>query len=124
MAQELDWRISWQVKVRLPFYAKFSSVFFFNPFQLTMLVSAITALSTWLVTTMLAVQASDAADQAACHFLPGDPEWPNQIVWDHLNQSVGGNLIRGIPLGQTCHMPHVDSEKCSQTQAQWLLLIP
>lgn len=89
-----------------------------------MLVAASTILFTWLITIMPVVQTSDAADQGACRSLPGDTAWPNQIVWDQLNQIVGGNLLSGIPLGQACHIPHVDSGKCSQIQEQWLLLTP
>ncbi|KAF7923210.1 uncharacterized protein EAE98_007915 [Botrytis deweyae] len=59
-----------------------------------------------------------------CRYLPSDPAWPNQTVWDHLNQTVSGNLIRGVPLAQPCYAPHFDIEKCSQIQESWLLQSP
>lgn len=60
----------------------------------------------------------------ACRYLPGDAGWPTQAVWDQLNQTVGGRLIRGVPLGQPCHGPELDPQECSQIQEQWTLLPP
>lgn len=89
--------------------------------HLAMFFSAITILSTWLGTAMAVVLAYDTAEERACRSLPGDTTWPSQSVWDQLNQTVGGNLLKGVPLGQLCHKPHMDSGKCSQIQEQWLL---
>lgn len=35
---------------------------------------------------------------AACRFLPGDAEWPNDATWSRLNKTVGGRLIDTVPV--------------------------
>ncbi|ESZ93417.1 hypothetical protein SBOR_6197 [Sclerotinia borealis F-4128] len=59
-----------------------------------------------------------------CRYLPSDPAWPNQTVWNNLNQTVEGRLIRGVPLGQPCYEPHLDVTKCSQIREEWIMLSP
>ncbi|KAI9651087.1 hypothetical protein NHQ30_001124 [Ciborinia camelliae] len=64
------------------------------------------------------------SDEPTCRYLPSDPAWPNQTVWDQLNQTVGGRLIRGVPLGQPCFVPQLDVAKCSKIKEDWVMLSP
>ena len=54
-----------------------------------------------------------------CRYLPGDSKWPNQTTWNQLNQTVGGRLITGTPLGRTCFEPYVDAPQCAAVKAEW-----
>ncbi|KAI0436305.1 hypothetical protein F4803DRAFT_239968 [Xylaria telfairii] len=59
-----------------------------------------------------------------CRYLSKDAGWPNDTIWDQLNRTVEGRLIRGVPLGQPCHSPYLNTGKCSQIQSEWTLLPP
>ncbi|TVY12592.1 FAD-linked oxidoreductase patO, partial [Lachnellula arida] len=65
-----------------------------------------------------------SSSQPTCRYLPTDAKWPDQTVWDHMNQTVGGRLIRGVPLGQPCYTPQFSAEECSRIQEEWVLLSP
>lgn len=69
------------------------------------------------------VTASSAnfTSQGKCRHLPSDAGWPNEDVWQNLNTTVGGRLIRGVPLGQPCHTPLLNSEICAQIREDWTL---
>lgn len=54
-----------------------------------------------------------------CHYLPGDAGWPSVAEWNALNRTVGGNLIRGVPLAQPCFAPYLDLAACAIVQANW-----
>lgn len=66
--------------------------------------------------------AANSSCKATCRYLPGDPKWPDEKTWSSLNRTVGGKLIRGVPLGQPCYAPGYDSETCSRVQEEWTLL--
>ena len=55
----------------------------------------------------------------ACRFLPGDALWPSDFEWKVLNLTVGGRLIKTVPLGSPCHDPTFDAVKCAAYQSQW-----
>ncbi|KAI1812807.1 FAD/FMN-containing isoamyl alcohol oxidase-like protein MreA [Poronia punctata] len=59
-----------------------------------------------------------------CRYLPGDPEWPNREAWSTLNDTVGGRLIRGVPLGQSCQARTYSHAACSKILDGWTLLTP
>ncbi|KAI1374299.1 hypothetical protein F4677DRAFT_461575 [Hypoxylon crocopeplum] len=40
---------------------------------------------------------------SGCKVIPGDSAWPNQQVWDGLNQTVGGRLIATVSQAAVCH---------------------
>ncbi|PQE16637.1 FAD FMN-containing isoamyl alcohol oxidase protein [Rutstroemia sp. NJR-2017a BBW] len=65
---------------------------------------------------------SDYQTKTKCRYLPSDPEWPNQATWRQLNQTVGGRLIPGVPLGRPCYEPQLDTTECSQIQDEYLWL--
>ncbi|KAH6855497.1 hypothetical protein B0I37DRAFT_442329 [Chaetomium sp. MPI-CAGE-AT-0009] len=60
-----------------------------------------------------------AARQGNCRFLPGDAGWPSDSKWDALNKTVGGRLIRGVPIGQPCYGSSPDASACSEVQRTW-----
>ncbi|KAI1483620.1 hypothetical protein F4774DRAFT_425387 [Daldinia eschscholtzii] len=74
-----------------------------------------------LSTSLVQTNWSISLNRSSCRYLPGDAEWPNQIIWNKLNQTVGGKLVRGIPLGQACYIPLVDTDVCAQVRSQWTL---
>lgn len=63
----------------------------------------------------------------ACRALPGDPDWPQEEEWETLNRTVGGRLIRGVPLAEaSCYSINVSatSEACVKVQREWASLAP
>lgn len=56
-----------------------------------------------------------------CRYLPEDPQWPSDRDWTALNRTVGGNLIRGVPLAQTaCYGLAADQAVCKKLQNGWM----
>ncbi|KAM5346286.1 hypothetical protein ACJ41O_009291 [Fusarium nematophilum] len=62
---------------------------------------------------------SRKAANSSCHAIPGDPEWPSEHVWNELNTTVNGQLIKTLPIGHVCHDPTFDSAKCDEVKAKW-----
>ncbi|KAK4246249.1 FAD binding domain-protein [Corynascus novoguineensis] len=56
---------------------------------------------------------------AFCRYLPTDAGWPTRADWDRLNNTVGGKLIRGEPLAQSCYWSFEDPAKCAQVRDGW-----
>ncbi|KAG9520865.1 FAD/FMN-containing isoamyl alcohol oxidase MreA, partial [Aureobasidium melanogenum] len=80
-----------------------------------------------VLATLQATHASPVIGERSspsCRVLPGDAAWPNQKVWDKLNQTVGGRLIRGAPLAQPCYTPDLDISTCTAIQNDWTALDP
>jgi hypothetical protein len=62
-----------------------------------------------------------------CRALPGDADWPQEEEWNTLNRTVGGRLIRGVPLAQpACYSTNISatSEACGKVQSEWAILAP
>lgn len=62
---------------------------------------------------------ASASTHPVCRYLPGDQGWPGPNDWTALNISVGGRLIRTIPLGSPCHNPTYDEVSCANIQQNW-----
>ncbi|KAK3301204.1 FAD binding domain-containing protein [Chaetomium fimeti] len=56
---------------------------------------------------------------ASCRYLPTDAGWPTRADWDRLNNTVGGKLMRGEPLAQSCYPSFEDAAKCAQVRDGW-----
>ena len=55
-----------------------------------------------------------------CRYLPGDSGWPSDLQWKLLNVTVGGRLIKTVPLATPCHGPSYDAAACESLGSQWL----
>ncbi|KAI8629042.1 FAD/FMN-containing isoamyl alcohol oxidase MreA [Xylariaceae sp. FL1651] len=55
-----------------------------------------------------------------CRCFPGDACWPTEETWSSFNSSVGGKLIRTVPIGSVCHDPQYDEEACEAVKARWM----
>ena len=73
----------------------------------------------FLVIASLFVLASRAKEKT-CKTFPGDADWPSEREWDHFNTTVGGRLIKTVPLGSPCHDPNYDAELCEELKSEWL----
>lgn len=54
---------------------------------------------------------------------PGSDDWPSDVTWKALNVSLGGVLIKNIPLAASCYnsWPAVRSnESCAYVTAHWI----
>lgn len=38
-----------------------------------------------------------------CKVFPGDAEWPSEAAWDVLNRTLGGALIKTVPIAAPCY---------------------
>ncbi|KAL2759357.1 hypothetical protein ACRALDRAFT_1025952 [Sodiomyces alcalophilus JCM 7366] len=56
---------------------------------------------------------------AFCYCMPGDPCWPSQDTWQHLNSTVRGGLVATEPIGSPCHDPTYDEAACDALRAEW-----
>jgi hypothetical protein len=69
-------------------------------------------LSTFTIAPVAAI--SDGGKYTGgCYYLPTDPQWPSDAQWNSLNTTVGGKLIRGVPLARPCYGPNVDPARCA-----------
>lgn len=59
-----------------------------------------------------------------CRVMPGDAAYPREDVWNQLNATIGGRLIRGVPLAQSCHGNGFSAQSCSAVRAEWTELQP
>ncbi|PBK79957.1 FAD binding domain protein [Armillaria gallica] len=76
------------------------------------------ALVVVLVVILSVLGAFSSARQ--CRVIPGDPEWPSQAVWDALNKSVDGRLIKTVPLASPCHAGEsFDPDECTKIRSNW-----
>ncbi|KAF7343032.1 FAD binding domain protein [Mycena venus] len=74
-------------------------------------------LASWIVSFLV----SNVKDSRSCKTIPGDATWPSDVEWSNFNESIGGRLIKTIPIAQSCHTPHYDESNCAQIRAQWHL---
>ncbi|KAL4762065.1 uncharacterized protein BDW70DRAFT_167241 [Aspergillus foveolatus] len=74
-----------------------------------------------LLAVLLAVAAAPGRPtiNSTCRYLPNDPQWPSTEQWQQLNNSVGGRLIRGIPLASPCHGEEYNNITCGALQERW-----
>ncbi|KAI1824157.1 6-hydroxy-D-nicotine oxidase [Xylaria intraflava] len=61
-----------------------------------------------------------ATEGQNCKCFPGDLCWPSDQQWDGFNATVGGRLIKTIPLGSPCHYPNYNQAICDALREQWM----
>ncbi|KAI0896797.1 FAD-binding domain-containing protein [Annulohypoxylon nitens] len=73
--------------------------------------------------TLCASLPPNGRDKPACRYLPGDIGWPSDEKWNSLNQTTGGNLIRGTPLAEPCYRQEsgFQSGVCADIRDNWTL---
>lgn len=59
-----------------------------------------------------------------CKCSPADDCWPKANLWDALNITVGGNLIKNVPPAAVCYNQYrgvstFDAGKCAEATAKW-----
>ncbi|RYP42271.1 hypothetical protein DL767_000435 [Monosporascus sp. MG133] len=59
-------------------------------------------------------------EDKTCKCFPGDACWPSKQDWDAFNDTVGGRLIKTVPLGSPCHDPNYDEVLCNELASQWM----
>ena len=81
-------------------------------------------LSLRLLAGFLAFQAIEAAPQQQCKCGPNQPCWPSKDVWSQLNATVGGRLIKTVPIGAVCRnsfngVSYYNEAECAALKASW-----
>lgn len=70
------------------------------------------------------VSQSFGLESRTCRCYPGDQCWPSAAEWDSFNQTLGGKLVRTVPVASPCHdtFPGVryDNATCADIQANWV----
>ncbi|KAF7378312.1 FAD binding domain-containing protein [Mycena sanguinolenta] len=75
----------------------------------------------WAATLPQAASASTTTKApGACKCFPGDACWPSDAEWSAFNETVGGRLIKTVPLGFPCYAPHHNATECAILQSDWL----
>lgn len=64
--------------------------------------------------------AAPNATLSNCKVFPGDSSWPSVTEWSNLNETVGGRLVKTVPLGSPCHDPDYDEALCKELQDEWI----
>jgi hypothetical protein len=55
-----------------------------------------------------------------CKYTPGDEDWPSDAEWTHFNKTLGGVLLKPLPLAIVCYEgPQYDAARCQQLQRTW-----
>ncbi|KAK4121682.1 hypothetical protein N657DRAFT_657710 [Parathielavia appendiculata] len=64
---------------------------------------------------------SSKGSTATCKLLPGDTAWPSQTVWDRFNATLGGALIKTVPLAAPCYSNwhQYNAEACQHVRENW-----
>ncbi|KAF4981966.1 hypothetical protein FZEAL_2312 [Fusarium zealandicum] len=70
----------------------------------------------------LAAVAVSCGATPKCRCLPGDACWPSTDVWNQLNETVSGGLIKTVPMGSPCHDPNYEADTCDALQDAWKLV--
>ncbi|KAL4735442.1 hypothetical protein BDV11DRAFT_211995 [Aspergillus similis] len=79
----------------------------------------LTTCSLLAVLSVVAAAPGRPTTNGTCRYLPNDPQWPSSEEWQQLNNSVGGRLIRGIPLASPCHGGEYNETTCGTLQESW-----
>ncbi|KAI1365805.1 FAD-binding domain-containing protein [Xylaria arbuscula] len=58
----------------------------------------------------------EAGGAVSCRFVPEDPSWPLETQWNALNSSIGGRLIKTVPLAHVCFEPNHGADACEAVQ--------
>ncbi|PQE19472.1 6-hydroxy-D-nicotine oxidase protein [Rutstroemia sp. NJR-2017a WRK4] len=68
---------------------------------------------------IVAASGNKSTKAPACRYMPGDAGWPSEDDWEKLNKTIGGKLIRGVPLAQPCYGPGYDPTICTTLANEW-----
>jgi hypothetical protein len=72
---------------------------------------------------LLLASVAAAVNGRECKNIPGDPDWPSQQQWASLNKTVGGKLIKTVPLASVCHsegtFARFNESACDTLKGQW-----
>ncbi|KKK21266.1 hypothetical protein P175DRAFT_0450907 [Aspergillus ochraceoroseus IBT 24754] len=77
--------------------------------------------TSWTLAAVAALASNAVASSSQCYCMPGDSCWPSDSTWSSLNSTVGGRLIKTVPIGSPCHDPNYDEAACAALQADWTL---
>ena len=88
-----------------------------------MQVSSLRQLSVFLPAIIVAwcPLGAAAAGHTTCKSVPGTPSWPSTELWNQLNASTDGRLLRPAPPGAVCHpgQPTYDAGQCPAVESGW-----
>jgi hypothetical protein len=55
-----------------------------------------------------------------CKVIPGDEDWPSDAEWTRFNETLGGALLKPVPLATPCYAgPLYNATQCAQLKATW-----
>lgn len=90
-------------------------------------IHSLAALAATVILPQLTSAAPAVRKNGTCRVLPGDADYPLDEEWEKLNRTVGGRLIRGVPLAEeSCYSTNVSatSAGCAKVQNEWANLAP
>ncbi|KAF2870573.1 hypothetical protein BDV95DRAFT_545515 [Massariosphaeria phaeospora] len=55
-----------------------------------------------------------------CKIIPGDTDWPSDVEWARFNDTLGGALLKPLPLASPCYTgPLYNAARCEQLKRTW-----
>lgn len=72
--------------------------------------------------SLLAEPGPSAANNFGCRCFPGDLCWPSDTLWTAFNRTLGGKLVKTVPIASACHdnpwVPY-NAAECARVQGAW-----
>jgi hypothetical protein len=58
--------------------------------------------------------------EAECRYTPADKAWPSVSEWTKFNETLGGALLKPLPLASVCYEgPNYNAVRCGQLKNSW-----
>jgi hypothetical protein len=55
-----------------------------------------------------------------CKYIPGDKQWPSDVEWAKFNETLGGALLKPLPLAAVCYNgPQYNPSRCELLRRTW-----
>jgi len=94
-----------------------STLFDFEKIQLDN--SALQSLSP-AAASLVSFNGTSSSGNSTCKNFPGDITWPSKSSWNEFNSTVGGALIKTIPIGAVCFSgDYYDADQCAYVVDEW-----
>ena len=86
------------------------------------MVRLLGALLTAAIISIKTIAATTKSSQF-CKITPFDKEWPSVEEWSSLNISIGGALLKTVPVASSCYdgNPFSSSHPCDEVENDWTL---
>ncbi|KAH6661255.1 hypothetical protein BKA67DRAFT_590296 [Truncatella angustata] len=66
-------------------------------------------------------KSSNASTSRSCKVVPSDTEWPSDLEWTRLNETIKGTLIKTLPVASSCYSNNSSETElsCTYVEENW-----